>query len=243
MSGVNLVVPPGEVVAVVGPNGCGKSTMLRCLARLHRPDNGQITVDGVDVWSMRPRRAARRIALLPQSPTAPEAITVTELVAHGRHPHQGLFRQWSTADERAAGEALTDAGLSGLAHRRLETLSGGQRQRAWLAMVLAQQTPIVLLDEPTSALDLGHTVEVLNLIRRVAATGRTIVMVVHDLVSAARYGDILVAMRDGVVEAAGPPSEVVTPELVERLYGVTADILTAPGDGAPVVVPRAMTEA
>jgi iron complex transport system ATP-binding protein len=235
---VSLSVSPGSVVAVVGPNGCGKSTLLRTVARLHRPDSGRILLDGSDVWSMRPKAAARRIALLPQNPIAPEAITVSGLVAYGRHPHQGLFRQWSAADDVAASEALAATGVTDLAERRVETLSGGQRQRCWLAMALAQRTPLLLLDEPTSALDLGHAVEMLRLIRRIAAEDRTVVMVLHDLAAAARYCDVLVAMRDGRLVAAGPPREVVDAALVRRLYDIDADVLTAPGDGAPVVVPR-----
>ncbi|WP_147133557.1 ABC transporter ATP-binding protein [Stackebrandtia albiflava] len=239
---VTLTVPSGTVTSVVGPNGCGKSTLLRTLARLHRPDSGTVTAGGADVWRLRPREAAHRIALLPQHPIVPEAMTVSGLVAHGRHPHQGLFRQWSVADARAAEAAMSATGVTALADRRLETLSGGQRQRCWLAMALAQDTPVILLDEPTSALDLGHAVEVLRLIRQVAAEGRTVVMVLHDLAAAARYSDTLVAMRDGRVVATGAPRETVTTELVAALYDVEADVLAAPGDGAPVVVPRAGQE-
>ncbi|MFE1783523.1 ABC transporter ATP-binding protein [Streptomyces sp. NPDC059506] len=241
VDGVDLAVPAGRVVAVVGPNGCGKSTLLRAVARLHRPDAGTVTVGGEDVWKLPPRRAAHRLALLPQAPQAPEAITVAGLVRYGRHPHQGLFRQWSREDERAVREALAATGVEALAGRRLDELSGGQRQRCWLAMVLAQHTPVVLLDEPTSALDLGHAVEVLELVRGVARSGRTVVMVLHDLVSAARYADELVAMRDGRIVAAGPPREIVDAALVRELYDVEADVLRAPGDGAPVVVPAART--
>ncbi|MFD8587977.1 ABC transporter ATP-binding protein [Streptomyces sp. NPDC059637] len=243
VDGVDLAVPAGRVVAVVGPNGCGKSTLLRAVARLHRPDAGTVTVGGEDVWKLPPRRAAHRLALLPQAPQAPEAITVAGLVRYGRHPHQGLFRQWSREDERAVREALAATGVEGLAERRLDELSGGQRQRCWLAMVLAQHTPVVLLDEPTSALDLGHAVEVLELVRDVARSGRTVVMVLHDLVSAARYADELVAMRDGRIVAAGPPREIVDAALVRELYDVEADVLRAPGDGAPVVVPAARSGA
>ncbi|HIV57377.1 MAG TPA: ABC transporter ATP-binding protein [Candidatus Stackebrandtia faecavium] len=238
---VDLAVRDGQVVAIVGPNGCGKSTLLRTIARLHKPDSGTVTIDAENVWSMSAKRAAHRIALLPQSPTAPEAITVADLVAHGRHPHQGLFRQWSRADAIAADTAMHDTSIVPLAGRRMETLSGGQRQRAWLAMSLAQETPIVLLDEPTSALDLGHTVEMLTLVRDIADSGRAIVMVVHDLVSAARYSDVVVAMRDGEVIASGPAASVVTSDLVRRLYDIDADVLSAPGDAAPVVVPRAQS--
>ncbi|MFG3258215.1 ABC transporter ATP-binding protein [Streptomyces sp. NPDC048172] len=239
VDGVDLSVPAGQVVAIVGPNGCGKSTLLRTIARLHQPESGAVRVGDEDVWQLRPRDAARRIALLPQSPQAPEAITVAGLVRYGRHPHQGLFRQWSKEDEDAVTEALDATGTAGLAGHRLDHLSGGQRQRCWLAMVLAQHTPIVLLDEPTSALDLGHAVEVLALVREVASSGRTVVMVLHDLASAARYADTLVAMNSGVVVARGPAREVIAPALVKELYGVDADILSSPSDGSPVVVPHA----
>ncbi|MFH8752602.1 ABC transporter ATP-binding protein [Streptomyces rimosus] len=234
---VDLTVESGTVVAVVGPNGCGKSTLLRCLARLHEPESGRVFAGDADVWRLKQREAAHRIALLPQSPQAPEAVTVAGLVRYGRHPHQGLFRQWSREDERAVTRALEQTGTSALAGRRLDQLSGGQRQRCWLAMALAQETPVVLLDEPTSALDIGHAVEVLDLVREVAAGGRTIVMVVHDLAAAARYADTVVAMRSGRVVAAGPPREIIDAALVKELYGVDAEILAAPSDGSPVVVP------
>ncbi|MEU4118576.1 ABC transporter ATP-binding protein [Kitasatospora sp. NPDC028055] len=239
LGGIDLTVPAGQVVAVVGPNGCGKSTLLRAVARLHRPDGGRILVGGEDIWQLRPRRAAHRVALLPQSPQAPEAVTVAGLVRYGRHPHQGLFRQWSADDERLTAEALRATGVDALADRRLDQLSGGQRQRCWLAMVLAQDAPVVLLDEPTSALDLGHAVEVLELVRTVAAGGRTVVMVLHDLAAAARYADLLVALRDGAVVACGPPREVVDAPLVRALYDIDSHVLAAPDDGAPVIVPRA----
>ncbi|WP_432094120.1 ABC transporter ATP-binding protein [Streptomyces sp. bgisy100] len=234
---VDLTVAPGRVVVIVGPNGCGKSTLLRCMARLHQPESGRVQVDGSDLWKLRPRDAAHRVALLPQSPQAPEAVTAAGLVRYGRHPHQGLFRQWSHEDERAVADALDATGVSELADRRLDRLSGGQRQRCWLAMTLAQDTPVTLLDEPTSALDIGHAVEVLELVREVASAGRTVVMVLHDLAAAARYADRIVALQDGRVVAEGPPREVVDAGLVRRLYGIEADILRAPTDGAPVVVP------
>ncbi|MEU3222931.1 ABC transporter ATP-binding protein [Streptomyces sp. NPDC006976] len=235
---IGLAVPAGQVVAVVGPNGCGKSTLLRTVARLHRPASGAVLVDGADIWELSQRRAAHRVALLPQSPRAPEAITVAGLVRYGRSPHQGLLRQWSREDEQAVRDALDATGTTALAGERVDRLSGGQRQRCWLAMVLAQQTPLILLDEPTSALDLGHAVEVLELVRDVAATGRTIVMVQHDLAAAARYADRLVAMKDGRVIAEGAPRETVDEALVKELYGLETDILRAPVDGSPVVVPR-----
>ncbi|MGG7570068.1 ABC transporter ATP-binding protein [Streptomyces sirii] len=234
-----FAVPAGRVAAIVGPNGCGKSTLLRTLARLHRPESGTVHADGADVWRMSRRQAARRIALLPQSPRAPEAVTVAGLVRYGRHPHQGLLRQWSREDEEAVRQALADTGTTELAAERLDRLSGGQRQRCWLAMVLAQHTPVVLLDEPTSALDLGHVVEVLELVREVAAAGRTVVMVQHDLAAAARYADTVIAMKDGRVIAEGAPRDTVDEALVKELYALDADILRAPGDASPVVVPRA----
>lgn len=241
VDGVDLTIPSGQVAAIVGPNGCGKSTLLRSISRLHKPSSGTVRAGDEDVWRLTQRRAAHRIALLAQSPQAPEAVTVAGLVRYGRHPHQGLFRQWSREDEDAVRDALEATGTTELATRRLDHLSGGQRQRCWLAMVLAQQTPIVLLDEPTSALDLGHAVEVLSLVREVAAAGRTVVMVLHDLASAARYADTVIAMNAGKVVANGPAREVVTAELVKELYGIDADILQAPGDGSPVVVPSAKT--
>ncbi|MFI1256203.1 ABC transporter ATP-binding protein [Streptomyces netropsis] len=243
VAGVDLTIPSGQVAAIVGPNGCGKSTLLRCVARLHQPESGHVHAGDADIWKLKQRQAAHRIALLPQSPLAPEAVTVAGLVRYGRHPHQGLFRQWSRDDERAVHEALLATGVSALADRRLDQLSGGQRQRCWLAMVLAQETPIVLLDEPTSALDIGHAVEVLDLVKQVATAGRTVVMVLHDLASAARYADTVVAMKDGTVVAQGPPREVVDAALVRELYGIEADILRAPGDGSPVVVPATRTPA
>ncbi|WP_210495258.1 ABC transporter ATP-binding protein [Patulibacter sp. SYSU D01012] len=237
VAGVDLTVPAGTVVAIVGPNGCGKSTLLRAIGRLHRPRAGRVLVGGDDVWGLRPRDAAHRIALLPQAPQPPEGVTALALVGYGRHPHQGLFRQWSPADEAAVAHALRVTGVTPFAGRRIDRLSGGQAQRAWVAMTVAQEAPVMLLDEPTSALDLGHQVEVLELLRSLGRAGRTVVMVLHDLASAARYADVLVAMRDGRIVATGPPREVVDAALVRRLYDVDAEVLQA-ADGSPVVVPR-----
>ncbi|WP_230414223.1 ABC transporter ATP-binding protein [Collimonas silvisoli] len=239
LHGINLSIAPGKITVIVGPNGCGKSTLLRCMARLHKPSRGSVLSGSEDLWQMRPQQAARRLALLPQAPQAPEGISVSGLVRYGRHPHQGLLQQWSAEDERAVRNALQATDVLALAERRLDQLSGGQRQRCWLAMVLAQETPLLLLDEPTSMLDLGHQVDVLNRIRMLAAAGRSVVMVLHDLMAAARYADTLVAMRNGRVLAAGAPREIVTPALVQQLYQVDVDVLAAPGDGAPVVVPVA----
>jgi iron complex transport system ATP-binding protein len=234
---LDLRLPPGQVTAIVGPNGCGKSTLLGALARVHIPSAGAVLLDGRDLASLRPREAARRIGLLPQQADAPDGLTVRDLVRYGRHPHQGLLRQWSPDDAAAVHRALVAADLLDLAERPLDTLSGGQRQRAWIAMVVAQETGIVLLDEPTSALDLGHQLEVLELVQGLAAEGRTVVLVLHDLSTACRHADHLVAMRDGRVVAEGPPSVVVTPELVRDLYGVEAAVLSDPATGSPVVCP------
>ncbi|WP_027469522.1 ABC transporter ATP-binding protein [Deefgea rivuli] len=238
---VNLNVAAGQLVVIVGPNGCGKSTLLRAIARLQPPCAGQIRVDGSDVWQLSPRQAAHSIALLPQSPLAPEGITVTDLVRYGRHPHQSWLKQWSAHDQTVVEDAMAACNVSDLAEQRLERLSGGQRQRCWLAMILAQAAPLMLLDEPISMLDLGHQIEVLSLAQRLTRQGASIVMVLHDLIAAARYADVLVAMQDGQIVAQGAPRDIVTPALVQSLYGVQADILSAPIDGSPVVVPSALS--
>ncbi|GAB4081112.1 ABC transporter ATP-binding protein [Modestobacter muralis] len=234
---LDLRLPPGQVTAIVGPNGCGKSTLLGALARVHEAQGGAVLLDGRDLATLRPRDAARRIGLLPQQAAAPDGLTVRDLVRYGRHPHQGLLRQWSPEDAAAVHGALAAADLLDLADRPLDQLSGGQRQRAWIAMVVAQQTAVVLLDEPTSALDLGHQLEVLELVADLAAQGRTVVLVLHDLSTACRHADHLVAMRDGRVVAEGPPADVVTAGLVRELYGVEAAVLRDPTSGTPVVCP------
>jgi iron complex transport system ATP-binding protein len=238
LQGVDFEVRPGSVLAIVGPNGCGKSTLLRCMARLHRPSRGRVLLGDADVWRLQPAKSARRIGLLPQHAPTPTGITVEQLAAFGRRPHQGLLRQWSEEDESAVARALAETDMQALADRRVDRLSGGQRQRAWLAMLLAQETPWLLLDEPTNMLDLGHQVEFLGLVRRLAQAGRGVVMVLHDLVAAARHADQLLALHEGRVLHIGSPAAVATPALVKRLYGVEVDVLNAPGDGAPVLVPR-----
>lgn len=235
IEGLEFELPPGKVTAIVGPNGCGKSTLLAGLARLHAPRRGAVLLDGQDIQRLPARTLARRLALLPQEASAPEGLSVGDLIRFGRQPHQGWLRQWSADDQRAVDEALAAADLEALADRPLEALSGGQRQRAWIAMTIAQQTPLLLLDEPTSALDLGHQLEVFELVRRLAAAGRTLALVLHDLASACRYADRLVAMRDGRIVAQGAPAEVVTRELVRELYDVECTLLTDPATGTPVL--------
>lgn len=232
---LNLLIPSGKVTAIVGPNGCGKSTLLAGLARLHKPSAGQVLLDGKVIGSLPSRDVARRLALLPQDASAPDGLTVSELIRFGRQPHQSLLRQWSEEDQAIVEAALVAADLVDLADRPLESMSGGQRQRAWIAMAIAQATPLLLLDEPTSALDLGHQIEVFELIRQLAAAGKTVVMVVHDLSSACRYADHLIAMHQGHIVASGTPQEIVTPELVEHLYGVRCTLLRDPLSGTPVI--------
>jgi len=239
---LNLDVLDGTVTAVIGPNGCGKSTLLRALGRLMPARGGHVLLDGNRIDRMPTREVARLLGVLPQSPIAPEGITVGDLVALGRHPHQAWYRQWSSDDEQAVAEALAWTELSDLAHRPVDTLSGGQRQRAWISMALAQGTDLLLLDEPTTYLDLAHQIDVLDLIERLHAEwGRTVVMVLHDLNLAARYADRLVAMRDGRIVASGPPAEVLTPDLLEQTFSLRAQVLQDPVTGTPMVVPVART--
>ncbi|MEV7776944.1 ABC transporter ATP-binding protein [Kitasatospora sp. NPDC088351] len=234
---LDLRLPSRQVTVIVGPNGCGKSTLLSGLARTLAPRSGAVLLDGKPLPSLSTRAIARIIGLLPQSATAPDGLTVRDLVRYGRQPHQGLLRQWSAGDAEAVERALTAADLHDLADRPLDTLSGGQRQRAWIAMAVAQDTDILMLDEPTSALDMGHALEVLEMVRGLADRGRTVILVLHDLTTACRYADHMVAMRDGRVAAQGAPRDIVTPDLVRELYGVESAILTDPVHGTPVVCP------
>jgi iron complex transport system ATP-binding protein len=236
IDGLDVTFPAGKVTAIVGPNGCGKSTLLNGLSRVHLPSSGHILLNGKDIHSMPAKQVAKKLALLPQETSAPDGITVRELIRFGRHPHQSLFKQWGMDDRTAIEFALQAANLESLGDRLLDTLSGGQRQRAWIAMSIAQETPLLLLDEPTSALDLGHQIEVFDLIRELAAAGKTIIMVVHDLAMAARYADHLIAMKGGEIVAQGSPKQVITPEILESLYGVHCDLLADPHTGAPILV-------
>ncbi|MFF5036703.1 ABC transporter ATP-binding protein [Nocardia salmonicida] len=238
VDGLDLDITGGTVTAVIGPNGCGKSTLLRAMARLMRPTGGHVQLDGKRIDRMSTKEVARVLGILPQSPLAPEGLTVADLVARGRHPHQRWYRQWSEDDESAINEALTWTDMVEFADRSLDELSGGQRQRAWISMALAQNTDLLLLDEPTTFLDLAHQIEVLDLVRRLhAEAGRTVVMVLHDLNLAARYAHRLVAMRAGRVVAAGTPAEVLTEEVVAEVFGLRAKVIEDPVTGTPLVVP------
>jgi len=238
LDGLDLAVPCGEVTAIVGANGCGKSTLLRALARLLAPRAGHVTLDGRAIGTLPSREVARRLGVLPQSPVVPEGLTVEDLVARGRYPHQGLFRQWSRQDERAVEAALAATATAGFRDRPVDELSGGQRQRAWIAMTLAQETELMLLDEPTTYLDLAHQIDVLDLLVDLnRAHGRTIVLVLHDLNQAARYSDHLVAMKAGAVVASGPPVEVITEDLVADVFGLTTRVVVDEVSGTPLVLP------
>ncbi|MBP0461459.1 ABC transporter ATP-binding protein [Streptomyces montanisoli] len=235
---LSLAVPDGKVTVIVGPNACGKSTTLRALGRLLKPRSGSVLLDGEELASLSTRRIARSIGLLPQSPSAPEAITVADLVSRGRQPHQRWWQQWSDEDERAVTAAMERTNVTDLAERPVDELSGGQRQRVWIAMALAQETDLLLLDEPTTFLDIAHQVEVLDLVRRLNhERRRTVVIVLHDLNQAARYADHLVAMKAGSVVAEGAPADVVTAELVRDVFGLTAVVIDDPVTGGPLVVP------
>lgn len=237
-TGLTVEIPDERITAIVGPNACGKSTLLRALSRLLRPRAGKVVLDGQAIHQLPTKEVARRLGLLPQSPAVPDGLTVEDLVARGRHPHQQLLRQWGRTDEAAVEEALAVTRTAALRRRPLDELSGGQRQRAWIAMVLAQQTPILLLDEPTTFLDLAHQLELLDLVADLNHRhGCTVVMVLHDLNHAARSSHHLVALCDGAVAAHGPPAEVVTPEVVRRVFGVDSHVLADPATGGPVLVP------
>jgi ABC-type cobalamin/Fe3+-siderophores transport system ATPase subunit len=236
---LDLEVPESRFTAIIGPNACGKSTLLRALSRLLKPGRGEVLLDGRDIHARPAREVARRLGLLPQSSIAPDGITVAELVARGRFPHQRLIRQWSAADEEAVVAAMAATGVTELSGELVDTLSGGQRQRVWVAMVLAQQTPIVLLDEPTTFLDIAHQIELLELcVRLNREQDTTMVAVLHDLNQAARYADHLVVMKAGAIVAQGDPREVMTAELIEEVFGLGCRIIDDPETHTPLVIPR-----
>ncbi|HLT59829.1 MAG TPA: ABC transporter ATP-binding protein [Microlunatus sp.] len=235
---LSVNIPTGQVSVIIGANGCGKSTLLRGLARLINPSGGRVLLDGRSIATLPSKEVAKIMGLLPQAPTAPEGITVADLVGRGRYPHQGWFRRWTADDDRAVAEALAATDIVELAGRPIEEMSGGQRQRVWIAMALAQETDLLLLDEPTTYLDLTHQVEVLDLLTDLnRRRGTTIVIVMHDLNLAARYADHLIAMCDGQIVAQGKPAEVVTAETVDRVFGMQARIITDPVSETPMIIP------
>ncbi|MBI4924246.1 MAG: ABC transporter ATP-binding protein [Devosia nanyangense] len=235
---LSLSVPDRKITVVIGPNACGKSTLLRALGRLLKPSTGSVLLDGHEIARLPTREVAKRLGLLPQTPIAPEGILVADLVARGRTPHQSAFQQWSAQDERAVLDALEATEILDLADRRIDELSGGQRQRVWIAMALAQETSLLLLDEPTTFLDLKHQIEILSLVRRLNRNeSRTFVMVLHDLNLACRYADHIVAMRDGRIVAEGAPADVVTAATMQAVFGLDCQVIPDPVSGTPLLLP------
>ena len=236
---LDVTVLDGRITMIVGANACGKSTLLRGLARLLRPRGGEVILDGKSVQDMRSIDVAKVLGLLPQTPVAPDGITVGDLVGRGRYPHQGWFRRWSADDDEAVATALESTGTADLVERGLAELSGGQRQRVWIAMALAQDSDLLLLDEPTTHLDICHQIELLDLLTDLnRASGKTIVVVIHDLNLACRYADHVIAMKDGVILAEGAPRKVVTAALVSEVFGLVCEIVPDPVSNTPLVVPR-----
>lgn len=239
IQGLDIAIPDGQFTVIVGPNGCGKSTLLRSLCRLLSPQNGTITLDGQDIHRLPTRQLARQLGLLPQSAEAPAGIRVADLVARGRYPHQRLWQQWCPEDQDAIEAAMTATGVIDLAHTNVDMLSGGQKQRVWIAMALAQATPILLLDEPTTYLDIAHQIELLDLFRQLNRTHqRTLIAVLHDLNQACRYADHLIAVAEGQIVAEGLPVEVITPELVADVFGLECVIVDDPVSHTPLVIPK-----
>ena len=238
IEGLDFEVPAHSFAVVIGPNACGKSTLLKALARLLKPSDGGVLLDGTDIFTLKTKDVAKRLGLLPQTSLAPEGIRVADLVARGRFPHQGMFDRWSEADERAVSAAMAATRVDALSSRFVDELSGGQRQRVWVAMALAQEAPVLLLDEPTTFLDISHQYELLELFRRLRGEGRTLVVVLHDLNQAARFATHLVVMRDGEIVAQGEPGEVLTAELVEDVFSLPCRIIDDPETGTPLVIPR-----
>ncbi|MFE9017347.1 ABC transporter ATP-binding protein [Streptomyces sp. NPDC007808] len=238
---LDVAIPPGVITTIIGPNGCGKSTLLRTLSRLLKPTSGTVVLDGDDIAKLRTRDVAKKLGLLPQAPVAPEGLTVADLVARGRHPHQSWLRQWSSDDADVVRRALAMTGVADLADRAVDTLSGGQRQRVWISMTLAQGTDLLLLDEPTTYLDLAHAIDVLDLVNDLHESGCTVVMVLHDLNLATRYSDHLVVMRGGCVLAQGHPRDVITAELLHEAFGLRAKVIDDPVGDRPLIVPIGRT--
>ncbi len=237
-TGLSVAIPDGSFTVIVGPNACGKSTLLRALSRLLAPAAGRVVLDGKEISALPAREVARRLGLLPQSSSAPDGISVADLVGRGRYPHQSFLRQWSRADEDAVRAAMAAMGIDDLADRLVDELSGGQRQRVWIAMVLAQETPILLLDEPTTFLDIAHQIELLDLLADLNRQGRTVVAVLHELNHACRYATHLVAMREGAILAEGAAADIVTEAMVREVFGLASLVIADPVSGTPLIVPK-----
>ncbi len=241
LDNLDVAIPTGVITTVIGPNGCGKSTLLRTLSRLLKPRKGTVLLDGSDIARLKTKDVAKRMGLLPQTPIAPDGLTVADLVARGRHPHQSWVRQWSSDDADVVAKALRMTGVADLAHRPVDSLSGGQRQRVWISMTLAQGTDLLLLDEPTTYLDLAHAIDVIDLVDDLHEGGCTIVMVLHDLNLAVRYSDNLIVMKSGSIVAQGHPSDVITSELLLDTFGLVAKVIDDPVSERPLIVPIGRT--
>ncbi|UXI04629.1 ABC transporter ATP-binding protein [Photobacterium sp. TY1-4] len=238
---LSLDIPDQQFTVILGPNGCGKSTLLRGLSRLLTPREGSITFDGKQLDHYPRHELAKLLGLLPQSAIAPGGVTVHDLVARGRFPHQSFLRRWTAADEQAVRAAIAATQIEPLLEQSVESLSGGQRQRVWVAMVLAQDTPYLLLDEPTTYLDIAHQIELLELFKTLnQQQGRTIVAVLHDLNHACRYADHLVVMKSGEIIAQGAPKQIITETLIKEVYGLNSVILDDPLTHTPLVLPNTL---
>jgi len=239
LEALNLQIPKGKVTVFIGKNGCGKSTLLSTFARLIKPSLGSIVLNGRDIAKTATKKVARDLALLPQGPVAPEGLTILQLVRQGRYPYQNWLNQWSVEDENIIRHALKVTNLEDLSDRPVDSLSGGQRQRAWIAMVLAQNTDILLLDEPTTYLDLAHQMDILDLLFALNRTEkRTIAMVLHDINLACRYADHIVAVGDKKIYAQGAPEDIVTAQLMKDVFQMNAEIIVDPIFGTPMCIPH-----
>lgn len=236
LNGLSVTLPAGKITALIGPNGCGKSTLLKCFSRLLTPESGTLRLEGDDISRLHGRALARKLALLPQQHIAPEGIRVRELVSYGRSPWLNLWGRLGEQDHARVARAMQETNIGDLAEKLVSELSGGQRQRVFLAMVLAQDTPLVLLDEPTTYLDISHQVELMNLLRRQNQQGKTVVAVLHDLNQASRYCDYLVMMAAGKIVAQGTPEAVMTPALLAQVFDIDAQIHPEPVSGMPMCI-------
>ncbi|WP_202080856.1 ABC transporter ATP-binding protein [Caldalkalibacillus salinus] len=235
---LNISIPKGKVTVLIGSNGCGKSTLLRSLARLLKPEKGSIVLDGLEIAKLPTRDIAKRMAILPQNPVAPEGLTVLQLVKQGRYPHQSWLKQWTDHDEKVVTDALAATHLQDLADRPVDSLSGGQRQRAWIAMTLAQDTDTILLDEPTTYLDIAHQIDILDLLYDLNhEENKTIVMVLHDINLACRYADHIVAVHNKGIYAQGEPNEIISQELIHHVFGMDSQVTHCPIFGSPLCIP------
>ena len=235
---LSVSIPTKGMIAIVGANACGKTTLIKALARLLPPSKGSVLLDSRDIHSLPTKEVATRLGILPQSPRAPDGVTVSDLVRRGRFPHQSFFNQWSDSDERAVAKAMDLMGLAKLGDKPVDELSGGQRQRAWIAMVIAQDTPLIFLDEPCTHLDIAHQMELLEMLEDLSKKeGRAIVMVLHDLNQASQYADHIIAMQAGRIVAEGAPQQIVTPDFMEKVFGVCCQVIDNPVSGTPLCIP------